>query len=85
MPIMTLEQWHSNDRKGKINARTCVKNKKLAIRKTATILGLLNLFRPKSKKTTYNKRLATKTVADWELKVVLSRVQYKPKLKRKQL
>jgi len=25
---MTLEQWHNNDRKGKINTRTCVKNKK---------------------------------------------------------
>jgi len=33
MQTMTLEQWHSNDRKGKINTRTCVKNKKkLAIR-----------------------------------------------------
>jgi len=28
-----------------------------------------NLF--KSKKTTYNKRLATEIVADWELKVVV--------------
>ena len=36
------------------------------------LLGL-NLF--KSKKTTYNKRLATKTVADWELKVVVSRAE----------
>jgi len=24
MQIMTLKQWHSNDRKGKINIRTCV-------------------------------------------------------------
>ena len=32
-----------------------------------------NLF--KSKKTTYNKRLATKTVADWELQVVVSRAE----------
>jgi len=32
-----------------------------------------NLF--KSKKTTYNKRLATKTVADWELKAVVSRAE----------
>jgi len=39
---------------------------KLAIRKT------YDLF--KSKKTIYNKRLATKSVADWELKVVVSRV-----------
>jgi len=29
-----------------------------------------NLF--KSRKNTYNKRLATKTVPDWELKVVVS-------------
>jgi len=28
MQIMTLKQWHSNDRKGKINIRTCVKFKK---------------------------------------------------------
>jgi len=34
---------------------------------------LLNLF--KSKKTTYNNRLATKTVADWELQVVISRAE----------
>jgi len=34
---------------------------------------LLNLF--KSKKTAYNKRLATKIVADWELKVVVSRAK----------
>jgi len=35
---------------------------------------LLNLF--KSKKTTYNNRLATKTVADWKLKVVVSRAEH---------
>jgi len=34
----------------------------------------LNLFKSE-KKTTYNKRLATKTVADWELKVVVSRAE----------
>jgi len=28
MQIMTLKQWHSNDRKTKINTRTWVKNKK---------------------------------------------------------
>jgi len=71
---MTLKQWHSNDRKSKINTRKRVKNKKkLAMRKTYYYYGyyiLLNLF--KSKKTTYNKRLATKTVADWELQVVVS-------------
>jgi len=42
---------------------------------------LLLLHRPttknvfKSKKTTYCKRLATKIVADWELKVVVSRTE----------
>jgi len=35
---------------------------------------LLNLF--KSKKTTYNNRLANKTVADWELQVVISRAEH---------
>jgi len=33
MQIMTCKQWHSNDRKGKMNTRTCVKIKKLSIRK----------------------------------------------------
>jgi len=32
-----------------------------------------NLF--KSRKNTYNKRLATKIVPDWELKVVVSRTE----------
>ena len=48
----------------------------MAIRKTYYYLAyyiLLNLF--KSKKTAYNKRLATKTVADWELQVVVSRAE----------
>jgi len=27
MQIMTLKQWHSNGRKGKINTRTYIKNK----------------------------------------------------------
>jgi len=54
------------------------KIKKLAIRKTYYYYWayyiLLNLFKSK-KKTTYNKRLATKTVADWELQVVVSRAE----------
>jgi len=54
--------------------RTWVKNKKTGNEENILLLGiLLNLF--KSKKTTYNKRLATKTVADWELQVVVSRVE----------
>ena len=50
-----------------------MKNKKLAIRKTYKYSK--NLF--KSKKTTqaYNKRLAAKIVADWELKVVVFRTE----------
>ena len=40
---------------------------------TLRTANLLNLF--KSKKTTYNKRLAAKTVAVWELKVVVSRAE----------
>jgi len=44
---------------------------KLTIRKTYK--DSKNLF--KSRKTTYNKRLATKTVADWELQVVVSRAE----------
>jgi len=34
MQIMTLKQWHSNDRKSKINTRTRVKNKKKLLTKT---------------------------------------------------
>ena len=38
MQMMTLKQWHSNDRKSKINTRTRLNTskilKKLAIRKT---------------------------------------------------
>jgi len=37
------------------------------------LLLIKNLF--ESKKTAYNKRRATKTVADWELKVVVSRAE----------
>jgi len=48
------------------------RKKKLAMRK-AYKEDNNNLF--KSKKTTYNKRLATKIVADWELKVVVSRTE----------
>ena len=49
--------------------------KKLATRKTyhSFYILLKNLF--KSKKTMYNERLVTKTVADWELKVVVSRTE----------
>ena len=47
-----------------MNTRTYIKNKNWQSRKhTKTIK---NIF--KSKKTTYNERLATKIVADWELK-----------------
>jgi len=52
------------------------KLKKTANQENILLLGLLillNLF--KSKKTTYNKRLVTKTVADWELQVVVSRAE----------
>jgi len=48
------------------------KKKKLAMRK-AYKEDNNNLF--KSKKTTYNKRLATKIVADSELQVVVSRTE----------
>jgi len=41
----------------------------MAVRKTYK--DYKNIFT--SKKTTYNKRFATKIVADWELKVVVSR------------
>jgi len=47
---MTLEQWHSNDRKDKINTRTCVKNLK-KIKKTGNhenILLLLGLLKKTS-------------------------------------
>ena len=51
--------------------------KKLAIRKRYYYyyycILLKNLF--KSKKTTCNKRLAAKIVADWELQVVVSRAE----------
>jgi len=40
---------------------------------TTRLTTYYSLF--KSKKTTYNKRLATKTVADWELQVVVSRAE----------
>jgi len=48
--------------------------KKLAIRKRILLLHT-NKNLMKSKKTTYYKRLATKIVADWELKVVVSRTK----------
>jgi len=59
--------------KGKINTRTCVKNKRTGNQenKLPLIHTTKNLF--KSRKNTYNKRLATKIVPDWELKVVVSR------------
>ena len=47
---------------------------KLAIRKRILLLHT-NKNLMKSKKTTYYKRLATKIVADWELKVVDSRTE----------
>jgi len=45
---------------------------KLAIRKTYYYYYILLKIHLNQKETTYNKRLATKTVADWELKVVVS-------------
>jgi len=56
----------------KINTKTCIKNKNWQSGKH-TIKTIKNLF--KQKKTTYNKRLATKIVADSELKVVDSRTE----------
>jgi len=66
MQIMSLKQWHSNGRKGKIITRTCIKIK---TGNQENIQKNNNIF--KSKRTTYNKRRATKIVADWELKVVV--------------
>jgi len=42
MQIMTLKQWHSNDRKSKINTRTWVKNKKTGNEENILLLGLLH-------------------------------------------
>ena len=44
MQIMTLKQWHSNDRKSKINTRTCVKFFLITgSRENMLLLGLLML------------------------------------------
>ena len=69
---MTKKHRHSNGRQGNINARTCVKN--LAIMKTYYYYILLKIYL-NGKKTTCNKRLPYKIVADWELKVVVSRAE----------
>ena len=72
MQIMNWKQWQSNGRKGKINTKTYIKNKRnwQSGKHTKTTKYLF-----KSKKTTSNKRLVTKIVADWELKVVVSRAE----------
>jgi len=48
---------------------------KLAIRKTYYYYYILLKIHLNQKETTYNKRLATKTVADWELEVVVYRTE----------
>ena len=52
------------------------KSKKVAIRKTYYYYYVGTTKSPfKSKTTTYNKKLTTKIVADWALKVVVSRTE----------
>jgi len=78
MQIMTCKQWHSNDRKGKMNTRTCVK-----IKKTVNQENILLLLQLLHTTKMYLNRKRLRIIKDSRLKLLRKKQNINCSLGRK--